>query len=119
MWSGQVCTYLNDYYYDYKYIACVGSHNNVEKIITLAVKHDVCVIPFGGGTNVSGALECPEEERRTIVSLDMTQMVISVIVYVLCVVSSTWWHVLACRSNSKYPSSLYSLTCNVCECWWG
>jgi len=78
MWSGQVCTYFNDYYYDCKCIACVGSHSNVEKIIALAVKHDVCVIPFGGGTNVSGALECPEEERRTIVSLDMTQMVKSV-----------------------------------------
>ena len=27
-----------------------------------------------GGTNVSGALECPPEERRAIVSLDMTEM---------------------------------------------
>ena len=27
-----------------------------------------------GGTNVSGALECPRGERRTIVSLDMTEM---------------------------------------------
>lgn len=27
-----------------------------------------------GGTNVSGALECPEEESRPIVSLDMMEM---------------------------------------------
>jgi len=54
---------------------CLGNHGNVEKIILLAVKHNVCVIPFGGGTNVSGALECPVDERRTIISLDMTQMV--------------------------------------------
>lgn len=27
-----------------------------------------------GGTNVSGALECPPEERRPIISLDMTEM---------------------------------------------
>lgn len=27
-----------------------------------------------GGTNVSGALECPKDEKRTIVSLDMTEM---------------------------------------------
>lgn len=27
-----------------------------------------------GGTNVSGALECPRNEKRTIVSLDMTEM---------------------------------------------
>ena len=30
--------------------------------------------PFAGGTNVSGALECPPGERRPIVSLDMTEM---------------------------------------------
>ena len=30
--------------------------------------------PFVGGTNVSGALECPAGERRPIVSLDMTEM---------------------------------------------
>ena len=35
----------------------------------------MCVIPFGGGTNVLGALECPIDESRTIVSLDMTEMV--------------------------------------------
>ena len=27
-----------------------------------------------GGTNVSGALQCPAEENRPIVSLDMTEM---------------------------------------------
>lgn len=27
-----------------------------------------------GGTNVSGALECPENEQRPIISLDMTEM---------------------------------------------
>lgn len=53
----------------------LDNHSNVEKIIQSAVKYDVCVIPFGGGTNVSGALECPMDEKRTIVSLDMTQMV--------------------------------------------
>lgn len=30
---------------------------------------------FAGGTSVSSALECPEEEKRTIVSLDTSQMV--------------------------------------------
>lgn len=30
---------------------------------------------FSGGTSVSSALECPEEEKRTIVSLDTSQMV--------------------------------------------
>ena len=74
MWSGQVCMYVNA---PMTVVMCywVGSHSDVENIVSLAVKHNVCVIPFGGGTNVSGALECPEEERRTIVSLDMTQIV--------------------------------------------
>lgn len=30
---------------------------------------------ISGGTSVSGALECPAEERRMIVSLDTSQMV--------------------------------------------
>ncbi|MBN3326434.1 ADAS protein, partial [Atractosteus spatula] len=49
-------------------------HNDVVKIVELACKHSVCVIPFGGGTSVSSALECPPEENRTIISLDTSQM---------------------------------------------
>ncbi|KAJ8012732.1 hypothetical protein DPEC_G00045940 [Dallia pectoralis] len=49
-------------------------HNDVVKIVELACKHNVCVIPFGGGTSVTGALECPPEETRCIVSLDTSQM---------------------------------------------
>ena len=40
-----------------------------------AMDNNVCLIPFGGGTNVSGALECPVKETRTICSLDLTAMV--------------------------------------------
>jgi hypothetical protein len=29
---------------------------------------------FGSGTSVSGAVSCPEEEERTIISLDMSAM---------------------------------------------
>ena len=47
----------------------------VERIMKAAVECNVCLIPFGGGTNVSRALECPPDETRTIVSLDMTTMV--------------------------------------------
>uniref|UniRef100_A0A671YFE0 Alkylglycerone-phosphate synthase n=1 Tax=Sparus aurata TaxID=8175 RepID=A0A671YFE0_SPAAU len=49
-------------------------HNDVVKIVELACKHNVCVIPYGGGTSVSSALECPPEETRSIVSLDTSQM---------------------------------------------
>ena len=41
----------------------------------LASRHQVVLIPFGGGTSVSGALLCPEEESRMIISLDTSQMV--------------------------------------------
>ncbi|GFR65433.1 alkylglycerone-phosphate synthase, partial [Elysia marginata] len=49
-------------------------HDEVVKIVQLACKHNVVVIPFGGGTSVSNALECPMEEKRMIVSLDTSQM---------------------------------------------
>jgi alkyldihydroxyacetonephosphate synthase len=49
-------------------------HKDVEVIVRAANRYNVCVIPFGGGTNVSGALICPPEEKRSIVSLDMTTM---------------------------------------------
>uniref|UniRef100_A0A8C7J173 Alkylglycerone-phosphate synthase n=1 Tax=Oncorhynchus kisutch TaxID=8019 RepID=A0A8C7J173_ONCKI len=49
-------------------------HNDVVKIVELACKHNVCLIPYGGGTSVTSALECPPEETRCIVSLDTSQM---------------------------------------------
>lgn len=45
------------------------------KIVELATKFNVVVIPFGGGTSVSGAVSCPAKEQRTILSLDTSQMV--------------------------------------------
>ncbi|KAG8236014.1 hypothetical protein J437_LFUL015965, partial [Ladona fulva] len=49
-------------------------HGDVVKVVELANRHNVVVIPFGGGTSVTGAVSCPENEKRTIVSLDTTQM---------------------------------------------
>ncbi|XP_043549469.1 alkyldihydroxyacetonephosphate synthase, peroxisomal isoform X2 [Chiloscyllium plagiosum] len=49
-------------------------HSDVVKIVQLASKHNICIIPFGGGTSVSDALECPTDEKRTILSLDTSQM---------------------------------------------
>lgn len=49
-------------------------HDDVVKIVKAASEHNVCIIPFGGGTTVSGAVLCPEHENRMIVSLDMTDM---------------------------------------------
>jgi alkyldihydroxyacetonephosphate synthase len=49
-------------------------HEEVVTIVKLATDYDVVVIPFGGGTSVSGALQCPENENRMIISLDTSQM---------------------------------------------
>lgn len=46
----------------------------VAGLIESAKKHNVALIPFGGGTNVTDALRCPENEKRFIVSVDMRRM---------------------------------------------
>jgi len=51
-----------------------GKHEHVEVIIREATKHNVAVIPYGGGTSVASALECPADEQRMVVSLDMHEM---------------------------------------------
>ena len=51
-----------------------ADEDDVRAIIGAAVEHGACLVPFGGGTNVSGALLCPEDEARTIVSIDMRRM---------------------------------------------
>ena len=40
----------------------------------LANKHNVVIVPAGGNTNVTHALELSEKEKRMIVCLDMTRM---------------------------------------------
>ena len=51
-------------------------HEQVEKIVELANEHDVVLIPYGGGTNVTQALFLSrhKDEKRMIVSLDMSRM---------------------------------------------
>jgi len=46
----------------------------VEAIVQSAVRYDVVLIPYGGGTNVTDALRCPSREQRMIVSVDMGRM---------------------------------------------
>ena len=50
------------------------SEQNAHTIIQLAKEHDVCLVPFGGGTSVSCALKLPESEKRMIVCVDMKRM---------------------------------------------
>jgi alkyldihydroxyacetonephosphate synthase len=46
----------------------------VRVLVKLAADHDVCLIPYGGGTNVSGALTAPVGETRMICSVDLRRM---------------------------------------------
>lgn len=50
------------------------SENDVKILIELATKHNVCLVPYGGGTNVSCALKLPHNEVRMIVAVDMGRM---------------------------------------------
>jgi len=50
------------------------SHDEVVEIVKLANDSNVAIIPFGGGTSVSGAVNCPQDEQRMIVVLDTSQM---------------------------------------------
>ena len=50
------------------------SEDDCVAVVNLAREHDVCLIPYGGGTNVTDALQVPEEETRMVVSLDMRRM---------------------------------------------
>jgi alkyldihydroxyacetonephosphate synthase len=46
----------------------------VTSLVEAAKTHDVSLIPYGGGTNVTDALRCDPNEQRTIVSVDMRRM---------------------------------------------
>ncbi|XP_073996120.1 alkyldihydroxyacetonephosphate synthase isoform X1 [Rhodnius prolixus] len=50
------------------------NHESVVTLVDLANKYQIVIIPFGGGTSVSGAVTCPENEQRCICSLDTSQM---------------------------------------------
>lgn len=49
-------------------------HDDVVRIVNMCVSYGTICIPFGGGTSVSRAACCPPDERRTIISLDTSQM---------------------------------------------
>ncbi len=43
----------------------------VEGVLRAALDADAVLIPFGGGTNISGSLEAPPEETRPVISVDL------------------------------------------------
>ena len=43
-------------------------------ILRAAITHDAVVIPFGGGSSISGSLEAPADERRPVISVDLARL---------------------------------------------
>lgn len=55
-------------------VVYIIDHQQAEFLIKKAIEHDVVLIPYGGGTNVTEALMCDKSEKRMIVSVDVTRM---------------------------------------------
>ena len=51
-----------------------GGEDEVAAVMRAAVDADAVLIPFGGGTSISGSLEASVQERRTVVSLDLSRL---------------------------------------------
>ncbi|MFH1570103.1 MAG: FAD-binding oxidoreductase, partial [Gemmatimonadota bacterium] len=50
------------------------TEEDVRAIVEVAGECDLCLVPYGGGTNVSAALACPLDEPRAIASVDMRRL---------------------------------------------
>ena len=51
-----------------------GNEDDVVAVVNAAVAHDAVVIPYGGGSNIVGALEAVPTETRQVLSIDMGRM---------------------------------------------
>lgn len=51
-----------------------GSHDEVVALLAWAVEHHVAVVPFGGGTSVTGGLVARRDGYAALVSLDLIRM---------------------------------------------
>lgn len=50
------------------------SHDEVVKLVEAARERGVCLVPFGGGTNVTDALRLPVDEQRLVIAADVRRM---------------------------------------------
>jgi alkyldihydroxyacetonephosphate synthase len=51
-----------------------GSEAEIVSVVAALAAADAVLVPFGGGTNISGSLEAPRDETRPVVSLDLGRM---------------------------------------------
>lgn len=55
-------------------VARPGGHDDVAAVLAWAVEHHVAVVPFGGGTSVTGGLAARRDGFAGLVSLDLMRM---------------------------------------------
>jgi alkyldihydroxyacetonephosphate synthase len=51
-----------------------ATEEQVAAVLRLALEADAVVIPFGGGTSISGSLEAPAQEQRPVLSVDLSRL---------------------------------------------
>jgi alkyldihydroxyacetonephosphate synthase len=51
-----------------------ADEGEVQKVVAAAMAEDAVLIPFGGGSNISGSLEPEQGETRAVVSLDLGRL---------------------------------------------
>ncbi|MCE3276858.1 MAG: putative FAD-linked oxidase [Propionibacteriaceae bacterium] len=51
-----------------------GNEAEVQLIVDRAVAAGAVIIPYGGGSNISGSLHAPEDETRPVISLDLGRL---------------------------------------------
>jgi alkyldihydroxyacetonephosphate synthase len=51
-----------------------ADEDEVAAVLRAALGADAVLIPFGGGTSISGSLEAPAHEQRTVISLDVSRL---------------------------------------------
>ncbi|MGH2930099.1 MAG: FAD-binding protein, partial [Solirubrobacteraceae bacterium] len=50
-----------------------GDEEAIAETVRAAVEWDAVVIPFGGGSSISGSLEAPADETRPVISVDLSR----------------------------------------------
>ena len=51
-----------------------GTEEEVAAVMHAALHGDAVLIPFGGGSSISGSLEAPADESRTVISVDLGRL---------------------------------------------
>ncbi|HWO13461.1 MAG TPA: FAD-binding oxidoreductase, partial [Polyangiaceae bacterium] len=51
-----------------------SNHDQVVRLVETAARHRACIIPFGGGTNVTDALRLSPNEGRVVIAVNMRRM---------------------------------------------